>query len=121
MDQLSDITQHLLRFSPDALIVVDARGRIRFANQTVTELFGYAPAELLDKPLETLIPERLRGKHVSHLTAYLGKPGNREMGARIADLFARRADGSEFAAGIRLAPFKIGDTAVRRRRDPRQH
>lgn len=110
MDQLSDITQHLLRFSPDALIVVDAGGRIRFANQTVTELFGYAPEQLLNKPLETLIPERLRGKHVSHLASYFGKPGNREMGARIADLFARRADGSEFAAGIRLAPFKIGDT-----------
>jgi signal transduction histidine kinase/CheY-like chemotaxis protein len=30
------------------------------------------------------------------------------MGARISDLFARRADGSEFAAGIRLAPFSIG-------------
>lgn len=107
MDQLSDITRHLLRFSPDALIVVDAGGRIRFANQTVTELFGYAPEQLLDKPLDTLIPERLRGKHVSHLAAYLNKPGNREMGARIADLFARRADGSEFAAGIRLAPFRI--------------
>ena len=31
------------------------------------------------------------------------------MGARIADLFALRADGSEFSAGIRLAPFRIGD------------
>lgn len=110
MDQLSNITQHLLRFSPDALIVVDASGRIRFANQTVTELFGYQPEQLLHKPLETLIPERLRGKHVSHLTAFLARPGNREMGARIADLYARRADGSEFAAGIRLAPFKIGET-----------
>ena len=27
------------------------------------------------------------------------------MGARISDLFARRADGSEFPAGIRLSPF----------------
>lgn len=109
MDQLPAITEHLLRFSPDALIVVDPAGRIRFANRTVTELFGYAPEQLLHKPLETLIPERLRGKHVSHLTTYFNKPGNREMGARIADLFARRADGSEFAAGIRLAPFKIGE------------
>jgi len=32
-------------------------------------------------------------------------PTNREMGARISDLFARRADGSEFPAGIRLSPF----------------
>lgn len=109
MEQLSDLTRHLLRFSPDALIVVDSSGRIRFANQTVTELFGYAPEQLLDKPLDTLIPERLRGRHVSHLAGFLARPGNREMGARIADLFARRIDGSEFAAGIRLAPFKIGD------------
>lgn len=107
MDQFSDITRNLLRFSPDALIVVDAHGRIRFANPTVAELFGYAPEQLLDQPLDTLIPERLRGKHVGHVTAYLKNPGNREMGARIADLYARRADGSEFAAGIRLAPFKI--------------
>ena len=43
MDELRDITQHLLRFSPDALIVVDDGNRIRFANETVKELFGHAP------------------------------------------------------------------------------
>ena len=111
MDELRDITQHLLRFSPDALIVIDGAGCIRFANQTVTELFGYLPEQLVGKPLDTLIPERLQGRHGSHLALYMSKPGSREMGARIADLFARRADGSEFAAGIRLAPFNIGGKA----------
>lgn len=108
MDQTRDITQHLLRSSPDALIVIDASGQIRFANETVTALFGYSPEQLLGKPLDTLIPERLRSRHGSHLSAFMNQPGSREMGARIADLFARRADGSEFAAGIRLAPFRIG-------------
>jgi PAS domain S-box-containing protein len=107
MDELRDITQHLLRFSPDALIVIDAWGRIRFANETVTDLFGYLPEQLLERPLDTLIPERLRRQHGHHIAAYMSKPGSREMGARIADLFARRADGTEFAAGIRLAPFRI--------------
>ena len=95
MDEPRDITQHLLRFSPDALIVIDAGGHIRFANETVTALFGYAPEQLVGKPLDTLIPERLRARHGSHLAAYMTRPGSREMGARIADLFARRADGSE--------------------------
>jgi PAS domain S-box-containing protein len=107
MDDPRDITRHLLRFSPDALIVIDVGGHIRFANETVTALFGYSPEQLVGKPLDTLIPERLRGRHGSHLAAYMNQPGSREMGARIADLFARRADGSEFAAGIRLAPFKL--------------
>jgi PAS domain S-box-containing protein len=110
MDEPRDITQHLLRFSPDALIVIDAGGNIRFANETVRALFGYSPEQLVGKPLDTLIPERLRGRHGGHLAAYMNKPGSREMGARIAELFARRADGSEFAAGIRLAPFEIEGT-----------
>jgi PAS domain S-box-containing protein len=47
MDELREITEHLLRFSPDALIVVDDRDRIRFANETVRELFGHSPDSLI--------------------------------------------------------------------------
>ncbi len=108
MDELSEITQHLLRFSPDALIVIDDGNRIRFANETVRDVFGYGPEELLGNPLEKLIPERFRPHHGAHTSAFMNHPQKREMGARITDLFALRADGSEFAAGIRLAPFRIG-------------
>ena len=101
MDELAEITQHVLRSSPDALVVVDDRGQIRFANDTVTELFGYRPQELLDRSIDVLVPERLRSRHGQHLAGYVQEPRNREMGATIANLFARRADGSEFAAGIR--------------------
>ena len=108
MDELSEITQHLLRFSPDALIVIDGTNHIRFANETVRDVFGYGPEELLGSSLEKLIPERFRPHHGSHTAAFMSSPQKREMGARIADLFALRADGSEFPAGIRLAPFRIG-------------
>jgi two-component system, sensor histidine kinase len=108
MNELQDITQHLLRFSPDAMIVVDERGTIRFANETVAELFGYAPAALIGQPIHVLIPARLHGRHAGHTAGFMQAPRNREMGAKISDLFAVRADGSEFAAGIRLAPFEVG-------------
>jgi two-component system, sensor histidine kinase len=108
MDELREITEHLLQFAPDALVVVDDANRIRFANETVRELFGHAPELLVGKPLELLIPERLRANHARHTAGFMRNPSSREMGARIADLFALRADGSEFSAGIRLAPFRIG-------------
>jgi PAS domain S-box-containing protein len=108
MDELREITEHLLRSSPDALIVVDDRGVIRFANDTVKDLLGYDPAALLGRSVDTLIPQRLRANHSKHTAGFMRNPNNREMGARIADLFALRADGSEFSAGIRLAPFHIG-------------
>jgi two-component system, sensor histidine kinase len=109
MDELSEITRHLLRFAPDALVVVDDCGRIRYANETVTQLFGHAPEALLGQSIDVLVPERLRARHGQHIAGYLNVPTNREMGARIADLFALRADGTEFAAGIRLSPFRIDD------------
>jgi PAS domain S-box-containing protein len=109
MDELREITQQLLRFSPDALIVVDELGTIRFASETVTELFGYAPGALIGQPMDVLVPERLRSRHLAHVSSFLTRPSNREMGARISDLAARRVDGSEFSAGIRLSPFKIGE------------
>jgi PAS domain S-box-containing protein len=108
MDELREITEHLLRSSPDALIVVDDRGSIRFANDTVRDVLGYDPDALIGKSVDTLIPQRLRANHGKHTAGFMRNPNNREMGARIADLFALRADGSEFSAGIRLAPFRLG-------------
>lgn len=109
MDKIAAITQQLLQFSPDALIVVDFQGVILFANATSRALFGYSREQLVGQPIDMLVPERLRFRHGAHVGGYLRDPTAREMGARIIDLFARRADGSEFPAGIRLAPIHDGE------------
>jgi PAS domain S-box-containing protein len=108
MDEAGSLAQHLLQFSPDAFIVLDTGGGIVFANATAGTLFGYAPEHLVGQSLDLLVPERFRIRHGAHLSSYARDPTNREMGARMADLYARRADGSEFPAGIRLAPFQDG-------------
>ncbi len=108
MVDFGSISQYLLESSPDALVVVDAGGILRFANRTAGDVFGYDPQALVGKAMDLLIPERFRIRHGAHVAGYLRHPKNREMGARIADLYARRADGSEFPAAIRLAPFRSG-------------
>src|ERR1700694_6102644 len=105
MAEISSLAQRLLQFSPDAMLVVDAQGMIQFSNETSSSLFGYTPDQLIGKPIKLLIPERFHTRHGAHVSSYLRQPTSREMGARISDLFARRADGSEFPAGIRLSPF----------------
>jgi PAS domain S-box-containing protein len=109
MAEISSIAQRLLQFSPDAMLVVDGQGIIQFSNETSSSLFGYTPEQLIGQPIKLLIPERFHMRHGSHVSSYLREPTSREMGARITDLFARRADGSEFPAGIRLSPFSDGD------------
>jgi two-component system, sensor histidine kinase len=98
--------QLLLQFSPDALIVVDCEGTIRYANKTTGVMFGHSPQDLIGKPLDMLVPDRFHLRHGAHVSSYMKSPSSREMGARIADLFARRADGTEFPAAIRLSPFQ---------------
>jgi PAS domain S-box-containing protein len=107
--EISTIAQRLLQFSPDAMLVVDEQGIIRYSNETSSTLFGYSPEQLIGRPIKLLIPERFHMPHGAHLASYVRQPTSREMGARISDLFARRADGTEFPAGIRLAPFRDGD------------
>ena len=108
MAEISSIAQRLLQFSPDAMLVVDAQGIIQYSNETSSTLFGYTPEQLIGQPIKLLIPERFHTRHGLHVATYLRQPASREMGARISDLFARRADGTEFPAGIRLSPFHDG-------------
>jgi PAS domain S-box-containing protein len=107
--EISSLAQRLLQFSPDAMLVVDAQGVIRFSNETSSVLFGYLPGQLIGQPIKLLIPERFHTRHGAHVSNFTRQPASREMGARISDLFARRADGSEFPAGIRLSPFRDDD------------
>ncbi len=50
----------LLDAAPDAILEVDSGGRIVRANATVEDLFGYSSSELLNQPVERLIPEEAR-------------------------------------------------------------
>jgi PAS domain S-box-containing protein len=107
MPEFNALAQHLLQFSPDAMLVVDSAGAIQYANETAEAVFGYAPRQLVGQSMDLLIPDRFRRRHAAHMSEFLRSPANREMGARIVDLLARRVDGSEFPAGIRLAPFSF--------------
>ncbi|MDI1433980.1 PAS domain S-box protein [Polyangium sorediatum] len=95
----------LVESAHDAIVVVDARGCITLVNKQIASLFGYEPEEVIDQPVEMLIPERYRG-HVQHRTAYVADPHARPMGAGL-DLYAARRDGSEFPIDVSLSPVLV--------------
>lgn len=97
----------LLESAPDVVVLVDAGGRITLINAQVEETFGYVEEELLGQPIELLVPGRLRAMHRQHRAGYLTQPRTRPMGSGL-DIVARRKDGSEFPADIKLSPIEIG-------------
>jgi PAS domain S-box-containing protein len=110
------------RFAPDAVIIVDERGRISQVNDHVEVMFGYTPQELVDKRIEVLIPARFRDRHLVHRKSYLVEPRLREMGMDL-DLFAVRKDGSEFPVDIMLSPIETseGRSVIATVRDVTEH
>ena len=48
---------------PDAVVIVDKRGKIVRANEATEKLFGYSSDELLSLGIEELMPERYRKQH----------------------------------------------------------
>ncbi|HZU78854.1 MAG TPA: PAS domain S-box protein, partial [Acidimicrobiales bacterium] len=98
----------LLEAAPDAVVIVDSRGRIEFVNTQTERQFGYPAQEILGRPVEILIPERLRPGHRGHRADYFANPHPRPMGMGLA-LFGRRRDGTEFPVEISLSPVMTED------------
>lgn len=96
----------LLESVPDAIVIIDRRGAIRYVNALAEKLFGYDRAEILGKPVEVLLPARFREMHRIHREGYHAAPRARPMGLGL-DLFGLRKDGSEFPAEISLAPLRV--------------
>jgi protein-histidine pros-kinase len=88
----------------DAVVIIDGGGMMVHLNAYTEKLFGYARDEMLNQPIEMLIPERLRARHAAYRRAYFRSPLPRSMGSGVA-LSGLRKDGTEFPIDIALSPM----------------
>src|SRR5881409_1148870 len=96
--------RRVVEAAPNAMIMVNQEGQITLANQQAEKTFGYPREELLGRPIEMLVPERLRSGHQGFRHDYLCDPQARPMGAG-RELFGRCKDGSEVPIEIGLNPI----------------
>jgi two-component system, sensor histidine kinase len=102
-----DLARSALDAAPDAMIIIDEGGTIRFANRQVSALFGFAHDDIVGRPVEFLMPQRFRGRHVNHRHTYTESVRVRPMGIGL-ELFGQRMDGKEFPVEISLSPIEGG-------------
>ena len=118
MQFTDDLFTGLMEAAPDAMVCVDADGRIAVVNAQAELLFDYPREELIGQPVEVLVPDQVRAVHPGHRAGHLADPRPRPMGAGM-ELAGRRRDGSTFPAEISLSTIGTADggtlalTAVR--------
>jgi len=104
----SDLQLTVLEASPNAIVAVNERGAITYANPQAETIFGYPEAELVGRPIELLVAERGLDHHVAHRDGFIADPVARPMGIGL-DLAGRRKDGTEFLVDISLSPVDTGE------------
>lgn len=98
----------LLESAPDATLIVGPGGRIVRVNRQAENLFGADRTKLIDQPIEILVPDEIKRKHVHYRDSFVTSSAPREMGANM-DLHAKRFDGTLFPVEISLSPIETAD------------
>jgi PAS domain S-box-containing protein len=105
VDVSDKLARRFLDAAPDPTVIVDSKGIIIYANARVGDVLGYEAAELIDRPVEYLLPERYRAGHPGHRSDFFAKSNPRPMGADL-ELFVLHKDGREIPVEISLSPVE---------------
>jgi protein-histidine pros-kinase len=95
----------IVESAPNAMVLVNHKGKIDLVNAETERLFGYSRKDLLGSNVEILIPTRFIEKHPGYRNGFFASPASRSMGVG-RDLFALRKDGTEFPVEIGLNPIE---------------
>lgn len=100
--------QSVLDTVPDAMIVIDTRGKIQSFSATAERLFGYSASEAVGKNVNFLMPEPYRGQHDGYLARYMATGERRIIGVGRL-VVGRRKDGSTFPVELSVGEMRSGD------------
>jgi PAS domain S-box-containing protein len=104
--QAEELFRAATEASPSGTVLIDQNGQIVLVNAHIEELFGYDRDELLGLPVETLLPQNLKGNELLPRTNFIkAPPGTATMGGTL-ELMARRKDGTEFPVEMILSPIE---------------
>ncbi|UJH67979.1 PAS domain-containing sensor histidine kinase [Allomuricauda sp. SCSIO 65647] len=111
-EKVGGIFRLLAEAVSEGILVVNSKSLIVGCNGSAYQMFGYEEGELLNRPLNVLIPHRFHHSHDGHVKKFLLGGEKRRMGVGL-DLHGIRKNGDQFPLEVGLNPFELsGNTYV---------
>ncbi len=105
------LLRSILDTAPDAVIVIDAEGRIAQFSRAAERQFGWTEAELLGRNVSLLMPSPYREQHDGYLRRYRDTGERRIIGiGRV--VVGLRKDGSTFPMELAVGEARVGARSV---------
>jgi two-component system sensor kinase FixL len=98
----------VLQTVPDAMIIIDERGRIESLSSTAERLFGYHQGEVAGRNIKILMPSPYREQHDGYLKRYL-QTGERHIIGIGRIVIGQRKDGTTFPMHLTVGELKSAD------------
>ena len=96
---------------PDAVVVADRDGVIRRWNAAAERTFGHRAADAVGRPLDLVIPERLRARHWAGWRDVM-RTGTTRYGDELLKVPAQHADGRPLSLEFRVVLLRDAGGAV---------
>ncbi|OAD46371.1 PAS domain-containing sensor histidine kinase [Polaribacter atrinae] len=107
-----DVFNVLFEAVSEGVVVVNGKQNIVSVNSSVEKMFGYNTGELINQPLNVLIPKNYHAGHGAHFKGFMMNKEKRQMGNG-RDLYGARKNGDIFPLEAGLNPFQInGETFI---------
>src|SRR5256885_1924884 len=96
----------IIRSAVDAIVLIDAHGRIEAFNPAAERLFGYSEAEVIGQNVNILMPAPYREEHDGYMSRYV-LTGQKKIIGIGREVIGLHRDGSVFPVHL-----SVGEMAV---------
>lgn len=103
-NDISHLTS-LFENATEGIILTNGMGKIVLVNPAAEKMFGYNSGEIIGKPIEILIPDKVKPHHQELREGFYKSPSNRVMGHG-RDLHGKCKDGNNMPVEVSLSYYK---------------